>query len=164
MKLSDKIAKCNDNLTVNMYDNGFMIEVSGRDNEDDWATTKILCSTFEQVVEIIKEIPTLCTSNKHLHLYLSKVFFFYSINSFCYNFKEVLSCRAFYFNTANNFIFCIVNYCIWRTSRNFFVRNKTAQSYIVKCILSCKEIYCHRLLVYATLHIFSYYGILFFTI
>jgi hypothetical protein len=59
MKVSDKLSKVDESFTVTMYDNGFMIEVSGRDNEDDWATTKILCSTFEQVVEIIKEIPTL---------------------------------------------------------------------------------------------------------
>lgn len=59
MKVSDKLSKVDESFTITMYDNGFMVEVSGRDNEDDWATTKILCSTFEQVVEIIKEIPTL---------------------------------------------------------------------------------------------------------
>lgn len=59
MKVSDKLSKVDESFTVTMYDNGFMVEVSGRDEEDDWATTKILCSTFEQVVETIKEIPTL---------------------------------------------------------------------------------------------------------
>ena len=49
MKLSDKIAKCNDNLTVNMYDNGYMVEVSGRDSLDDWKTAKIMCQTLDQV-------------------------------------------------------------------------------------------------------------------
>lgn len=59
MKVSDKLSKVDESFTITMYDNGFMVEVSGRDEEDDWATTKILCSTFEQVVETIKEIPTL---------------------------------------------------------------------------------------------------------
>ena len=59
MKVSDKLAKVDESFTVSMYDNGFMVEVSGRDSDDEWATTKILCSTFDQVVETIKEIPTL---------------------------------------------------------------------------------------------------------
>jgi hypothetical protein len=59
MKLSDKLAKCGDSLTVNMYDNGFMVEVSGRDSEDDWKTAKILCPTLEDVYAVIKEATTL---------------------------------------------------------------------------------------------------------
>ena len=27
----DKLAKVNDNFTVNMYDNGFMVDIGGRD-------------------------------------------------------------------------------------------------------------------------------------
>jgi hypothetical protein len=55
MKLSDKLAKCGDSLTVNMYDNGFMIEVSGRSSEDDWKSAKIMCQTLEEVYAVIKE-------------------------------------------------------------------------------------------------------------
>jgi hypothetical protein len=55
MKLSDKLSKCNDSLTVNMYDNGYMVEVSGRDDKDDWKTTKIMCPTLDDVVQVIKE-------------------------------------------------------------------------------------------------------------
>ena len=33
--LSDKLTKVNENFTINMYDNGFMIEVGGRDDNDD---------------------------------------------------------------------------------------------------------------------------------
>lgn len=55
MKLSDKLAKCNDSLTVNMYDNGFMVEVSGNDKKDNWKTAKINCDTIEEVMAIIKE-------------------------------------------------------------------------------------------------------------
>ena len=32
-KISDKLAKINENYTVNMYDNGYMFEVSGRDKK-----------------------------------------------------------------------------------------------------------------------------------
>jgi hypothetical protein len=55
MKLSDKLAKCGDSLTVNMYDNGFMVEVSGRNSEDDWKSAKIICQTLEEVYAVIKE-------------------------------------------------------------------------------------------------------------
>ena len=55
MKLSDKITKCNDSLTVNMYDNGFMVEVSGQDSDNDWKSAKIMCQTLDQVYAVIAE-------------------------------------------------------------------------------------------------------------
>lgn len=58
-KLSDKLTKINDNLTVNFYDNGFMIEVSGRNSSEDWATAKILCTTLEEVNALIAEASTM---------------------------------------------------------------------------------------------------------
>jgi hypothetical protein len=58
MKLSDKLAKCGDSLTINMYDNGYMVEVSGRDSDDDWKTAKIVCPTLDDVYAVIKEAAT----------------------------------------------------------------------------------------------------------
>ena len=55
MNLSDKLTKCNDSLTVNFYDNGFMVEVGGRDSDDDWKTAKIMCQTLEEVYAVIAE-------------------------------------------------------------------------------------------------------------
>ena len=55
MKLSDKISKCNDSLTVNMYDNGYMVEVSGNDSNSDWKSAKIMCQTLEEVYAVIAE-------------------------------------------------------------------------------------------------------------
>jgi hypothetical protein len=55
MKLSDKLAKCGDSLTVNMYDNGYMVEVSGRDSDDDWKSAKIMCPTLDEVYSVIAE-------------------------------------------------------------------------------------------------------------
>ena len=53
MNLTDKLAKCGDSLTVNMYDNGYMVEVSGRDSDDNWKTAKIMCSNLEEVNKVI---------------------------------------------------------------------------------------------------------------
>ena len=58
-KISDKLAKVNDNYTINMYDNGFMIEVGGRDSEDDWKTAKIIVSSVDELVAIVKEVAEL---------------------------------------------------------------------------------------------------------
>lgn len=54
-KISDKLAKINDNLNINLYDNGFMVEVNGRNKDDDWATAKIMCADLDAVVAILKE-------------------------------------------------------------------------------------------------------------
>jgi len=50
-----KLAKVNESITVNRYDNGFMVEVGGRDSENDWKTAKILCGTEEEMMTVVKE-------------------------------------------------------------------------------------------------------------
>ena len=54
-RLSDKLTKVNENFTINMYDNGYMIEVGGRDDEDNWKTAKILVSTVEELLVLVRE-------------------------------------------------------------------------------------------------------------
>ena len=49
------MSKCNDNLTVYMYDNGYMVEVSGNDSNSDWKSAKIMCQTLEEVYAVIAE-------------------------------------------------------------------------------------------------------------
>jgi hypothetical protein len=56
MKVSDKLTKVNDTVTVNIYDNGFMVEISGRDHSDDWSQAKIVCSELEDVTAILQEV------------------------------------------------------------------------------------------------------------
>jgi len=58
-KISDKLTKVNDNFTVNMYDNGFMIEVGGRNSEDDWASVKLTVQTLDELLVLIKEAASL---------------------------------------------------------------------------------------------------------
>lgn len=55
MKIENKLTKISDSFTVNMYDNGFMFEASGRSEDGDWASTKILCNTLDDLVQLIKE-------------------------------------------------------------------------------------------------------------
>ena len=51
----DKLSKVNENITVNRYDNGWMVEVGGRDKKEDWANVKTLCNTEEELLAVIKE-------------------------------------------------------------------------------------------------------------
>ena len=50
------MVKVNESFSVYRYDNGFMIEVSGRDNTDDYKTVKLMCPTEDELIEIIKEV------------------------------------------------------------------------------------------------------------
>jgi len=58
-----KLAKVNENITVNRYDNGWMVEVSGKDSESDWKTAKILCNTEDEMLAVIKEWNTMEIDN-----------------------------------------------------------------------------------------------------
>jgi hypothetical protein len=55
IKLRDKLAKVNDSFSVNMYDNGYMFEISGRSEDEDWTTAKIVCNNIDELVDLIKE-------------------------------------------------------------------------------------------------------------
>jgi hypothetical protein len=54
-KLGDKLTKVNESFTINMYDNGYMIEVGGRDDEDNWKTAKIMVGTVEELLVLVRE-------------------------------------------------------------------------------------------------------------
>jgi hypothetical protein len=57
-KLS-KLDKVNESLTINRYDNGWMVEVGGRNEESDWKTCKIVCNSEEEVLNVVKEWNTM---------------------------------------------------------------------------------------------------------
>ena len=54
-KISDKLNKVNDNFTINMYDNGFMMEIGGRDHDDNWTQAKSMVASLEELNALIKE-------------------------------------------------------------------------------------------------------------
>jgi hypothetical protein len=55
-KVSDKLAKVNENFSVYMYDNGYMLEISGKDADNEYKTAKIMVVTSEQLIALIAEI------------------------------------------------------------------------------------------------------------
>ena len=58
-KKLNKLEKVNESFTINRYDNGFMVEVGGRDDENDWKTAKILCNTEEEMMAVVREWNTM---------------------------------------------------------------------------------------------------------
>ena len=54
-KISDKLTTVNDNFSITMYDNGFLIEVSGKCEDDDWRTAKIMVPTIDKLIELVRE-------------------------------------------------------------------------------------------------------------
>lgn len=56
MKVSDKLTKVNDAFTINMYDNGFMVEVGGRNSDDDWANAKVMVTNVDDLLALVKEV------------------------------------------------------------------------------------------------------------
>jgi len=53
--ISDKLVKANESFTINRYDNGFMIEVGVRDDNDDWKSAKVIVGTEDELIDAIKE-------------------------------------------------------------------------------------------------------------
>ena len=54
-KIGDKLAKVSDSFSVQMYDNGYMFEIGGKDSNGDWKNAKLMCSTLDQLVALVKE-------------------------------------------------------------------------------------------------------------
>ena len=54
-KLSDKLTKVNENFSVNRYDNGYMVEVGGRNKKGDYVNAKIVAGSIDEVLALVKE-------------------------------------------------------------------------------------------------------------
>jgi len=59
MSSLNKLVKVNESISINRYDNGWMVEIGGRNKKEDWANTKTLCNTEEEVLALVKEWNTL---------------------------------------------------------------------------------------------------------
>lgn len=45
----------NDAVTVHRFENGWAIEVSGRDSTDEWPTRKFICKDLKEVLTVLEE-------------------------------------------------------------------------------------------------------------
>ena len=58
-KISDKLTKVGECVNVYFYDNAYMVEASGRDNNDDWASAKLVCKDLDEVQKLLLEVESL---------------------------------------------------------------------------------------------------------
>lgn len=54
-RLNDKLTKINESFTINMYDNGYMVEAGGRNKKGDYVNAKILCNTLDEMLALVRE-------------------------------------------------------------------------------------------------------------
>ena len=55
MSYLDKLEAVSESISLNRYDNGWMIEVSGTDANGDWKTVKTVCNSEELLTSIDRE-------------------------------------------------------------------------------------------------------------
>ena len=62
-KVSDKLTKVSECVNVYFYDNAYMVEVSGRDKNDDWSNVKLVCRDLNEVQAALEEVDSLPRDN-----------------------------------------------------------------------------------------------------
>jgi hypothetical protein len=55
-KLVDHFAKVNDNYTVTNCQNGYIVDVSGQDREENWINAKFVFKTFEELRDAVQDL------------------------------------------------------------------------------------------------------------
>jgi hypothetical protein len=58
-KVSDKLTRVSECVNVYFYDNAYMVEVSGRNEEDNWVATKLVCRDLTEVQTLLEEVDSL---------------------------------------------------------------------------------------------------------
>lgn len=58
-KVADKLTKVGECVNVYFYDNAYMVEVSGRDKNDDWSNVKLVCRDLNEVQAALEEVDSL---------------------------------------------------------------------------------------------------------
>jgi hypothetical protein len=58
-----KLEKVSESITINRYDNAWMVEIGGRDKKEEWKNSKTVCNTEEELIALIKEYNALNLDN-----------------------------------------------------------------------------------------------------
>lgn len=54
--IKEKIAKRDEDFRIYTYDNGYLIEVGGRDDEGEWVTAKVFAVGVQEVLDTVAGI------------------------------------------------------------------------------------------------------------
>jgi hypothetical protein len=52
----EKFKTVNDSFEVTLCENGYIVNIGGRTATDDWINKKIVCTTLEELFELITDI------------------------------------------------------------------------------------------------------------
>jgi hypothetical protein len=55
VKLSEVFENVSESLSINRYENGWMVEISGNDHEDHWQNKKFIFSDLKTVLTFVEE-------------------------------------------------------------------------------------------------------------
>ena len=55
IKLSDVFMNVSEGITLNRYENGWMVEVSGNDHDDRWQNKKFIFPDLKNVLTFVEE-------------------------------------------------------------------------------------------------------------
>ncbi len=55
MNLLDFICKIGEDINIKLIDNGYLIEVSGKNANDDWKTVKLACSSRSELDALLDQ-------------------------------------------------------------------------------------------------------------
>ena len=58
-KVSDKLTKVSECVNIYFYDNAYMVEVSGRNEDDNWVAAKLVCRDLTEVQTLLEEVDSL---------------------------------------------------------------------------------------------------------
>jgi hypothetical protein len=56
IKLVDHFAKVNDNYTVTNCQNGYVVDVSGRDSSEEWISAKFVFKTIDELKDVVQDL------------------------------------------------------------------------------------------------------------
>ena len=55
-KLIDHFAKVNDNFNITNCHNGFVVDVSGQDSDENWISTKFVFKTLDELKDAVQDL------------------------------------------------------------------------------------------------------------
>lgn len=55
IKLPEKLSTISESVTINFYDNGLMVEISGKGAMGDWLNSKIVVPTVDDLFPLLRE-------------------------------------------------------------------------------------------------------------
>ena len=56
IKLVDHFAKVNDNYSITNCHNGFVVEVSGQDSDENWINAKFVFKTLDELKNAVQDL------------------------------------------------------------------------------------------------------------